>query len=188
MYRRQMRSMNLHGKKIFLTGMPGSGKSTAGKQLAALLSCPFIDLDDEIEKMAGTDIPTIFSTHGEAHFRELERKALLRVTEDPGEAVVATGGGTPCFFDNMDVINKNGISVFIDVSLDELISRLDTAEKSKRPKFSGETALSTRLNELRKERINHYRKAHCHWHSLDQSPDQLLDMIKAEREKRSGTA
>lgn len=110
--------------KIFLVGMPGSGKSSVGKLLAESLRIPFIDLDTIIEKEAGRAIREIFSTQGEARFRELERDALLKVISEKDRFIVATGGGAPCFFDNLEHMKKNGKVVFLDLPMSTIAQRL----------------------------------------------------------------
>ena len=98
--------------KIFLIGLPGSGKSTIGKSLALELSYPFIDLDLDIEKAEGRTIKQIFKQMHEGYFRQLESKALKKYCQSQDSFVMATGGGAPCFFDNMEQINQAGKSVF----------------------------------------------------------------------------
>ena len=107
---------------IFLVGMPGSGKSTFGKQLASYLSFEFLDTDSLIEKREGKSIPEIFSENGEAYFRKVEQSVLLEL--DAKSTVVATGGGMPCFFENMAVINQKGFSVFLDIPVKVLAERV----------------------------------------------------------------
>ena len=116
--------------RIYLIGFMGSGKSYTGKNLADLMHYPFYDLDTVIEEKAGQTIKSIFAEHGEAYFRATERDTLQQLK--PENAIISCGGGTPCFFDNMDWINDNGISVFLDTSVPLLISRLEK-EKDKRP-------------------------------------------------------
>lgn len=142
--------------------MPGSGKSTVGKQLAERLELPFVDLDEEIEKQAGCSINELFSTRGETYFRKLENEALLKVVEGHEKAVIATGGGTPCFFDNLDIIKQNGTSLFINPSLQELMNRMLTDELTKRPKFAGEEPKEL-LRKLYNERLDYYKQADIHW-------------------------
>jgi len=99
-------------EKIFLIGMPASAKTTLGEKLAAHLQIPFIDLDDVIVKAAGKSIKEVFEQEGEDHFRELEHDALHQsINAHPG-FIMATGGGTPCFFDNMKVMKKAGTVYF----------------------------------------------------------------------------
>jgi len=91
----------------------GSGKSTVGKGLAREFKLQFIDLDTYIEERNFKTIPELFSTEGEAGFRLLEQKALHEVSVFEN-VIVATGGGAPCFFDNMEVINQTGTSVYLN--------------------------------------------------------------------------
>lgn len=170
-------SMSLRGNNIFLVGMPGSGKSTIGRQLAEQLHFSFIDLDEEIEKNVGATVQEIFRKYGEDHFRELERQALLNVVKGNTGAVISTGGGTPCFFDNLTVIKSNGISIFIDTSPAELLKRLSTAEQNKRPTLSDGKELSVTLNKLREERLPFYESADIHWDGR-QNVDDLIVAIK----------
>ncbi len=111
-------------KKIFLIGMPGSGKTTIGQKLAEKLSIPFFDLDEIIEEKTGSTIDEIFSREGEEFFRKLESKYLEEVINNYSSFVLSTGGGTPCFHQNMELIKKSGISVYLDVSAEELNRRL----------------------------------------------------------------
>ncbi|WP_316817742.1 shikimate kinase [Pedobacter nyackensis] len=117
--------------KIFLIGFMGCGKSTMGKKLAQKLGYIFIDLDHQIEKSLGTTIGEYFATHGEAAFRKLESETLKNF-DYPANTVIATGGGAPCFFDNMDWMNENGLSMYIEMSAAALAKRLENG-KEKRP-------------------------------------------------------
>ncbi len=92
-----------------------SGKSTFGKLLAQKMGCIFIDLDDFLVKQEGLTVAEIFQQFGEEEFRKRERKALEKVVEKDN-VIVATGGGTPCFFDNMELMNRKGITVYLQAS------------------------------------------------------------------------
>src|SRR6187402_3759097 len=105
--------------KYFLIGLPGSGKTTLGRKLATTLKIPFVDLDHEIEERETISTQVIFKKFGEKYFREVESTVLKAWCERMGSFVMATGGGAPCFFDNMDTINQAGKSIFIDVSASE---------------------------------------------------------------------
>jgi shikimate kinase len=109
----------------------GAGKTTVGKHLARKLNLQFIDLDLFIESRYRKRISEIFAERGEEHFREIERKALLEVSQFEN-VIISTGGGTPCFFDNLTVMNESGKTIYLKVSIDELTARL-TAGKHNRP-------------------------------------------------------
>lgn len=114
--------------------MPGAGKTTLGKALAEHLRRPFLDLDAEIVDRAGQVIPAIFLEHGEAHFRQLEADILRDVLARPEALVLATGGGTPCFHDNLAVLNAHSTTLWLDVPVEVLKQRLTAAnEKASRP-------------------------------------------------------
>lgn len=124
--------------------MMSSGKSTLGKKLARLLGYRFVDLDKLIETSEGMAISTIFSLKGEDYFRELESR-LLKEIHPNGNVVLASGGGTPCFFDNMDYIKKLGISIFLDVPAADLAKRIEHHGKDDRPILSGATSLELEI-------------------------------------------
>lgn len=123
------------GKHIFLIGFMGCGKSYWGMRLAAELQCPFLDLDVFISEKAGLSIPAIFDQLGESGFRQLEQEALHHVSQN-SPSVIATGGGTPCFFDNIDWMNQHGMSIYLQVSAHTLAHRLQD-ETASRPLLDG---------------------------------------------------
>jgi len=139
--------------RIFLVGLPGAGKSTVGKYLAQELSYSFIDLDERIEALAGQPIREIFQQAGEQHFRDLERDALRSITET--EVVVATGGGAPCFHGNMEWMNANGLTVFLNPPLDVILARI--AHETHRPLLKGNPKET--LEGLMEKREGFYKKA-----------------------------
>lgn len=120
---------------VFLLGFMGSGKTYWGKRLAERLERPFLDLDSMVEEKAGKSIASIFSNLGESGFRNLEREVLHAVLQYPA-AIVATGGGTPCFFDNLDWINAHGKSIYLKTPASVLAERLKQ-ETGIRPLLSG---------------------------------------------------
>ncbi len=99
--------------RIFLVGMPGVGKTTLGRLLAAELQCPFADLDTEIEQQVGRAVPEIFREEGETFFRKCEASALRHVGQ-ASSLVLATGGGTPCFHQSMEWMLSRGVVVWLD--------------------------------------------------------------------------
>ena len=113
---------------VYLVGMPGSGKSTVGGELAGRLGVPFVDLDTEIEREQGSTVTEIFAERGEAGFRALEAQALLEAsTHDP--SVVACGGGVVLEPANRITLRNTGTCVFLDVPLEELKARVQPAEE-----------------------------------------------------------
>ncbi len=123
--------------KFFLIGYMGSGKSTVGEKLAAKLNYDFIDMDKLIESDYKQSIPEIFSTKGEKEFRAMEHNTLKRLLEKDN-LVVACGGGTPCYYNNIELMNNNGVTVYIKMSVDALVNRLLNA-KDKRPLIENKT-------------------------------------------------
>lgn len=120
--------------KIVLIGYMGSGKSSVGKKLAAVLGIPFKDMDDEIEKQEGISIPKIFSEKGEIYFRKVEIEVLKNILSKSEGFVLATGGGTPCYADSMNFLlkQKDLVSVYLKTPIDVLTTRL-FSEKENRP-------------------------------------------------------
>ena len=113
----------------------GSGKTTLGKKLANILKYQFIDLDSCIEENEARTISQIFQENGEDYFRNLERVYLHRLIEKE-DVVISTGGGTPCFFDNMDKMNEYGKTIYINIHPKKLLPRLLSASNT-RPLLSG---------------------------------------------------
>jgi len=118
--------------RIFLIGYMGSGKTTIGKLLAARLGYSFIDMDTHIEEKQFKTISQIFAKLGEAEFRILEQKCLHEVAEFEN-VVISTGGGAPCFFDNMDYMNACGLTIYLKLTPTELAERLEASHANKRP-------------------------------------------------------
>lgn len=139
--------------------MPGSGKSTLAKQLAKEISYHFLDLDELIVLNERSSINEIFAIHGEDYFRQVEQKVLLHTTT-LNNAVIALGGGTPCFFDNMQLINKSGFSIYLDVPL-EIISKRLSKESNTRPLLNVKPdELLAQITEKHHQRFDFYKQAH----------------------------
>jgi len=145
-------------RNIFLIGLPSSGKSTLGKKLARILDYRFVDMDKLIEKDQQMTVHEIFTQKGEPFFREVESRILKSTIENRG-VVIATGGGAPCFFDNMDFIKKSGISIFLDVHHVELAKRIQNHGKDDRPLLSGATSLENELEQKYIQRLPYYSQA-----------------------------
>lgn len=145
-------------KNIILIGMMSSGKSTLGKKLARSLGYRFVDLDKLIEKDQESEITNIFSQKGESYFREVESRILKQIPSD-SSIVMAAGGGTPCFYDNMKFIKTLGISIFLDVPATDLAKRIENHGKDDRPVLSGATSLEVALKQKIEERLPFYSQA-----------------------------
>ena len=137
----------------------GAGKTTLGKAFARNLNIPFVDLDWYIEERYHKTVSELFAEKGEAVFREIERKMLHEVSEFEN-VVISTGGGTPCFFDNMEYMNKHGITIFLSASPEVLLKRLRVATGS-RPILQGkkEDELYLFIVEKLEERMKFYSQA-----------------------------
>ncbi|HLT88839.1 MAG TPA: shikimate kinase [Sphingobacterium sp.] len=165
-------------KPIFLIGFMGSGKTTLGKKLANHLNLKFIDLDHLIVERIGMSIPAYFTQYGEQQFRELESQILK---EQGGEqAVISAGGGTPCFFDNMQWILENGISIYLHLTPKALHNRLQQSNIASRPALRGlrDEALLQFIEEKLDERAPFYRQAHIHIDQLNTSVDAIRQSIE----------
>lgn len=117
--------------RIFIVGYMGCGKSTFGPKLANALQLPFYDLDILFEERYKISIQNFFSKYGENHFREFEHQILTEAAENE-EFVLSTGGGTPCFFDQMNFMNQKGATLFLNPPFEVIVKRLKTSPK-KRP-------------------------------------------------------
>lgn len=145
--------------KIFLIGFMGCGKTTLAKKLSARLSYQLIDLDHQIEEKVGCSVASYFSSHGEDAFRKMESETLKTLAYDEN-TVIATGGGTPCYFDNMEWMNQNGTTIYIEMSPAALASRLEKG-KTKRPLLKGldETEIIDFISDKLEERNPYYSQA-----------------------------
>jgi shikimate kinase len=137
--------------KIYLIGMPGSGKSTLGDELAKALNSKFVDLDEEIEKKAGKCIKNIFKEDGEEYFRETESNLLKYYSKSNAEFVMSTGGGAPCYHKGIHIMNDTGVSIYLKISKQELYKRLNKGKES-RPLLAKRESLETSIENLIMER------------------------------------
>jgi shikimate kinase len=116
----------------------GSGKTTIGRRLSNRLKFDFLDLDSQIEKHEKRTVDEIFSQSGEAYFREIEHICLKEISSTEKNLVISTGGGTPCFFDNLNIINQSGKSVYLQMHPHSLANRIEYS-KRERPLLKGMT-------------------------------------------------
>lgn len=149
--------------QIFLIGLPGSGKTTLGKALASYLQLPFVDLDHAIEVGEQQQITEIFKTRGETHFRELETQYLQRWISSATDFVMATGGGAPCFNNNLERMKAAGKTIFLDVPAREIVNRMNQSTAPERPLLAGvgRDGLKDRIEFLRTQRLSFYKQAEC---------------------------
>ncbi len=162
--------------KIFLIGFMGSGKSHWGRLLSQKLSIPFFDLDEQVSANAGKSIPEIFSADGEEHFRLLEKEVLYIISESHDSFVMACGGGSPCFFNNIEYMNQSGTTVWINTPLSVLYERL-VKEKDKRPliKELSDDQLKGFISRKFAGRRIYYEQAAI---TMDEEPVQLDKLIE----------
>ena len=164
---------------IYIIGFMGSGKTTAGKKLASLLGWSFIDLDKMIDEYAGKTIPEIFSQSGEDYFRIIETQ-LLRNLKMCTKTVISTGGGTPCYIDNMDYMIETGLTIYLKLTPAELKSRLSQS-KGKRPliKDLDQNELTSFIKEKLAVREKWYERSDITMDGIDLDINLLLSHVKS---------
>lgn len=165
---------------VYLLGMPGSGKSFWADKLSRILHIPAFHLDDAIEKNEGKTISEIFTENGEDYFRQKERE-VLKSFSSKNNFILSTGGGTPCFFNNMNWMNANGITIWIDESLDIIASRL-IKEKSRRPLLANvdDKNIASFLIEMLDKRKVFYVKAKHHLTGESINEKSFLNILSNE--------
>ena len=145
---------------LSLVGLPGAGKTTLGRQLAAHFNRPFLDLDVAIEARTGRSVRDFFAAEGEVAFRELEAAVLREALAHSGPPLVlSTGGGTPCFHDNMKLLNHAGPTLWLDVPIEVLAARLPPEEVAKRPLLAAAGGAEAWLRETLTARSQFYAQA-----------------------------
>lgn len=164
--------------RIYLIGLPGSGKSTVGRQLSVALNYAFQDLDQDVEALAGKPITNIFASAGENVFRELEQRAL-RHTFSLENTIIATGGGTPCFFSNLDEMKANGTVVFLNPPVKEIMRRLQARQQQeKRPLMEGIQTADDFKNRFG-ARFPYYEQAHIIETAITPDIQQLVHQLSS---------
>ncbi len=173
-------------RPIFLVGFMAAGKTSLGRYAARRMGREFVDLDSYIESRFRKSISQLFAERGESVFREIERNMLHEVGEFDN-MLIATGGGTPCFFDNMHYMNERGITIFLTCSVDVICHRLLVA-KVRRPLVEKcpPDKLPSLIVSLLKERLPFYTQAQ-HTFTADEydkaaalalATEQLQEIIK----------
>ena len=173
-----MKSMTSASKKeiVFLIGFMGVGKSFVGRQVSTALNWKYLDLDSVIEASTGKKISDIFKDSGESNFRKIERNALKTVIHDYQQVLIATGGGAPCFYDNMEIMNSIGYTVYISKPFDNLVKNLAKA-MHKRPLIANmkRDELSIYVKQKLRERQRYYRQSKLIIH--DYHNQELVNLI-----------
>lgn len=162
--------------RIFLIGFMGSGKTYWGHLLSKKLGIPFFDLDGEVVSHEGSPINQIFAEKGEEYFRLLEKGALHLISESHNSFVMACGGGTPCYFNNIEYMNQAGTTVWINTPVDVLFERL-VKEKAQRPLIKGlpDEQLRGFISKKFADRKIYYEQADV---VIDEEPEKVETLIE----------
>ena len=166
-------------KHLFLVGMPGAGKTYWGRLLASQYSFPFVDLDEYIEVQENATIPTLFKEHGADYFRAVEQRCLRKLVgslEDPH--IIACGGGTPCFYENMTFMKHHGVTIYLEESVTTLMTRLQ-GERAKRPLLEQSLDMEQEFTALLLQRGEYYQQAHYKLVTDNLSTITFGEIIKA---------
>lgn len=165
---------------IFLVGFMGSGKSHWGKIWAEENKCSFVDMDEVIEKIAGKTIAQLFEINGEAYFRKLEAETL-RSCASLQNTLIASGGGTPCYHDNMEWMNANGVTIYLSCTAQEVLKRVEE-EQEKRPllKKLNQAELLFFIEQKLAERLPFYSQATYSVSSDTLTPASLSTIISVK--------
>jgi shikimate kinase len=166
--------MYMPSTRLYLIGFTGSGKSSIGKKLANLLGFDFFDTDVEIEKMTGKSIVEIFETEGETFFRKKERDVITKLSQKEN-IVISTGGGTPCFFDNMQRMNQTGLTVYLHATPTMLKQRI-LRQKAQKPLLKNvpDEQLTDYIAQLLQRRETVYRQSQIVVEAFNLTAKKLL--------------
>ena len=164
--------------KITLVGYMGAGKTLVGQRLAEQLKLPWVDLDQRIERVSDYTITETILNKGELFFRKMEREQLILALNEP-HFVMSTGGGTPCYYDNIDYMNKHSLTVYLQYSVPELYERLE-GHQSDRPLIAhleGD-ALREYVGKHLFERAEYYERATFTIKAGTKTVDEIVEEIK----------
>ena len=172
---------------VFLIGFMGAGKTTFGKKLAAKLGLQFVDLDEEIVKLeerrpeTGVNSPAsvkdLIELRGIDYFRKAEADTLRQLDLD--KKLISTGGGAPCYYNNMQWMKEHGTVVFLNVDEGVIYSRLKATNLDERPLLKGldDEGLKTFIHEKLQERLPVYQQAHIQFNPVKQKPEELVNVL-----------
>lgn len=172
--------------KIYLIGYMGSGKSTLSKALAKALGITGIDMDSEIESRYKISIPDFFSKYGETAFRNVEHKVLTEIVSFP-DTVVSTGGGVPCFNNNMELMNLTGLTIYLEATPELILTRIGPYAW-KRPLFKqmDGTDILEKITQHLKSREMFYQQAQVTIDAANPDIDELKTLILNYFDKFNG--
>ncbi len=164
--------------RVYLIGFMGSGKSHWGRLLSERLQFPFYDLDDVIVTKTGKAITAIFADLGEEQFRTMEKELLEQITDDHEDLVLSCGGGTPCFFGNIDYMKEHGKVIWLNTAVDTLVERL-MKEKNHRPLLRDipDAELKQVIIKRLHDRKYYYEQAHLSLPEDSLSLEQIQEAI-----------
>lgn len=162
---------------IFLVGFMGAGKTTFGKKLANKLGLQFVDLDTEVSIKENSSVKEIIEQHGIDYFRKAEADTLRKLDLD--KKLISTGGGTPCYFDNMEYMKRRGVVVFLNIDEGVLYSRLKATDLNERPLLKGldDEGLKKFIHEKLSERLPVYNQAHFQFNPVMDKMETLTNML-----------
>ena len=160
---------------IFLIGFMGSGKSYVARQLTELIDFPSVDMDKAIEAQEGKSVKEIFAQNGESYFRKLEHQ-FIEAIDPKDDLIVATGGGAPCFYDNMRLMNEKGLTIYLNRSKEKCLEQLLKGIE-KRPLLQGmsKDQVSDFYDNKLAERQSYYQQAK--WQIGDLEAEELANKI-----------
>jgi len=164
-------------QRVFLIGLMGSGKSFWSQKLSTALNIPAFDLDTEIEKADGKTVSEIFSVKGEGYFRNKENE-ILKTFATKNNFILSTGGGAPCFHDNIDWMNNNGVTIWIDEPIEIIAARLKK-EKLHRPLIANvaDEELESFFYAMREKRKPFYSTAKYHLNISNLNKKHFLEIL-----------
>ncbi len=165
--------------RVFLIGFMASGKSSVGKKLAKKVDLPFVDLDDYIEEKYNATIRLLIYEKGMDVFREIEKNSLDELIHKYENVLISTGGGTPCYFDNMSLMNSKGKTIYLEVDIPTLVDRLMHSKKD-RPLIWGKTRedLTVYAKDLLSKRQPDYEKAQLTVKGKNVKIESLVELVK----------
>ena len=167
--------------RIYLLGFMGSGKTTHGRTIARMMGYDFVDMDRWIEETTGMTVPEIFNTHGEQFFREQEHSAIAELSKRE-RVVIATGGGAPCHGNNMALMKDSGLTIYLQLSPEALLSRLKVS-KNKRPLLEGKSEQEMRqtIEEMLGQREPFYNSADMIIDGLERVNERVVNAIQRQK-------